>query len=341
MKKLFAILCISILICSQALAVEWADAMPLPKNYKSLPLREMIAEVSQSQADYEQANNGSTIFHHELFPNLKRNDYKYKCPWNAVFIAWIFKKCGIYEPTFANYSAIRKDTIEKRFMTAGNTDGSLAYAYFDYNYISNAKPGDLIFLDKYRLESSDYEDLSFKKRRVSQIAILLSYNQGTLTVISPCFQNKVWKGELDVEHNLHSPYKITGFGVIDAKPTKELVENIKTPLIAYERSSGRKFIIYYIYKDGTCLTSNGERNTSDFIESIPDKIETKMSAKMRSLLHVTSKGQAYFGKLPDMTEFSILAKENGRIQIIVPWELRDGKAKFPIYTTAWIDDKSR
>ena len=338
MKKIIAVLFIIILFMSEGFAAEYPDLMPLPRNYRALPLRERIAELAVSQSGYTQADNGATIFHQEMFSNLKRNDYRYDCPWNSLYIAWVFKKCGIYTPTFANYSALSKDTLEKRFITAGNTDGELAFAYFDYSYLPKAKPGDLVFLDRFRRDRFDYIDMS-TKRSNSQISIVVRSNQGALSVISPYYHLKVWEGELNTEYNLHNPYRIAGFGVIDAKPEKDTIDTIKTPLIAYERNSGREIIIYYFYTDGTCLTSNGERNSSDFIADIPEKPEEKMSAKMRSTLYKTSEGDESFGTLPDMTPFNIIGKENGRIQITLPWKLNDGDSEFPIQTIAWIDQK--
>lgn len=336
MKKIIALLFIVILMLSQAQAAEYPDLMPLPKNYRSLPLREKIAEIAVSQSGYTQAGNGATIFHQEMFGNLKRNDYKYDCPWNTLYIAWVFKKCGIYTPTFANYSPLSRDTLANRFITAGNTDKELAYAFYDHKYLAKAKPGDLVFIDKRRKKRYDYVDMS-TKRTNSQVAIVVRNYQGALSIISPDFHNKVWEGELNVKYNLHNPYLISGFGVLDAKPEKDTIDSIKTPLIAYERNGGRQIYIYYFYKDGSCLTSNGERQSSDFLIDMPEKPEEKMSAKLGSTLYKTSSGDEKFGVLPNMTPFNIIGKENGRIQITLPWALHDGKAEFPIQTTAWID----
>lgn len=336
MKKFIVLTFAFIILFTNAMAAEYPDLKPLPSDYRSLPLRERIAAIAESQSGYTQAYNGATIFHQEMFKNLKRKDYRYDCPWNTIYIAWVFKKCGIYSPTFENYSPINKDTLEKRFMTAGNTDGELAFAYFDYTYLPKAKPGDLVFIDKFRRDRFDYIDMS-TKRNNSQVSIVVRTNQGALSVISPYYHLKVWEGELNSKYNFHNPYRIAGFGVIDAKPQKDTLSTIKTPLIAYERDSGRQIIVYYLYKDGTCLTSNGERNTSDFLMDIPDKPEDKMSAKMRSTLYKKSSGDENFGTLPDMTPFNIIGRENGRVQITLPWNLYDGKAEFPIQTTAWIN----
>lgn len=335
MKKILAFALIFCLLSSCVLANEYPDLKPIRHGYRAVPLRERLIWLAQSQVDYEAAYNGSTIFHHLLYPNLKRTDYKYDVPWTGVFLAWIFKMAGIYTPTYANYLAYSKPTLMNRFMTAGNTDSELAYAFFDHTYLYDARPGDLVFLDRKRSDKQDYENLD-TKMTISQIALITRKVDGTLTVIGGNFQGKVWEGDLSTKNNLHNPYKIMGFGVLDAKPSKELDEGLPTPLIAYEKNTGRKMILYYIYKDGTALTSNGERKVSDFLLSTSGE-NKKMSRKMRSTLYTTPTDKAKFGQLPDMTEMLLLGEESGRTQIVIPWQLMDGKSEFPIYTTAWID----
>lgn len=334
MKRFLSLLLVLLLLTPLALANEYADLKPVPHGFRSQPLRERIIWIAQSQVGYEQAYNGATIYHHLLYPNLKRTDYKYDAPWTTIFLAWVFKTAGIYTPTWASYSALSKKTLLNRFMTAGDTGEELAYAFFDHTYLYDCKPGDLVFLDRFRKNKFDYTDLN-TKMTISQVALITRKVDGTLTVIGGNFQKKVWEGDLSTKNNLHSPYKIMGFGVLDAKPTKPLAEGIPTPLIVYEKDSGRKVIAYYIYQDGTALTSNGERSIKDFLLSTKAE-EKKMSRKMRSDLLPTPKSKEGFGKLPDMTEMLLLGSEEGKTQIIIPWNLEDGKSQFPIYTTAWI-----
>ncbi len=337
MKRLLSVVLLLCILVTTGYANEYheyPDLKPVPYGFRELPLAERLIWIAQSQVDYEAAYNGSTIYHHLLYPNLKRTDYKYDAPWTTIFLAWVFKTAGIYTPFFQNYSALSKKTMLNRFQSGGVVEDKLSLAFFDYSYIYDAKPGDLVFLDRLRSEKEDYANLD-TKMTISQIALITRKVDGVLTVIGGNFQRKVWEGDLETKNKLHNPYKIMGFGVLDAKPTKELVEGIPTPLVAYERESGRKMIIYYLYKDGTALTSNGARNTSDFLLST-DAGNKRYSRKLRSDMFATASEKKRFDTLPDMTEMILLGEENGRTQIVIPWNLYDGKSEFPIYTTAWI-----
>ncbi len=337
MKRILSLLLLLVLSTSIvcASANEYAELKPIPHRYRGEALRDRLITIANSQIDYVQAYNGSTIYHHIMYPNLQRTDYKYDVPWNTLFFAWVFKTAGIYTPTFDKYLAYSKNTLRNRFICAGNTEGELAYAYFDPSYIYDAQPGDIVFLDRFRREKDDYNNL-LNQKKISQIALITAKTNGAITVVSPYFQKKVWTGNLNTKQNLHNPYKIMGFGVLDAKPSKETVNDLPMPLIAYEKETGRQMIVYYIYQDGTALTSNGERNIADFLLATKP-VDTKMSRKMRFKLYPTAQSKESFGILPDMTEMKILGTENGRTQIVLPWNLKDGKAEFPIYTVAWVE----
>lgn len=331
MKKILSLLLALTIIFTSANAA-FAPQKPIPKQYRLQPLRQKILTIAESQKGYEQGDDGSTVYHHDLFFNPKPSSYLYNCDWCTVFLAWTFKKATIYTPVFADYPATSVKVMAYRFLTAGKVFPNSSIALFDNSYLSKVQAGDILFYDYKMDNKTNYSNLE-NFNNFNHAGFVSSVDEdGTINVIEGNFKNKVWTGKLDNKNKRHNKNKVIAVGVLDLKPQKEQDFQLKTPLLAFNKQ-GEMNMIYYIYKDGTCLTSNGETPFSNFANSINIEQTTTDTNIMAFADEAMTKS---YIQIPAGTKLEIINKKDNAMQVAYNGTISANKSEFKVNMLLWI-----
>ncbi len=327
-----------VLFTVNQVAFATAPAKPIPHYFRRQEYRDKILTIVNSQIGYVEDGDGSTVYHQEMFKNAKLGDGNYNADWCSIFLAWCFKKAGLYTSVFGGIAAAGVKNLAYRFMTGGEstTKQGISLAFFSPSYIKNVQAGDIVFYNWHKSDYDDYSDIA-NINKISHAGVVTAINEdGSLEVVEGNFKNEVWKGVVSKDNDRHNPNKIAGFGVYDAKPKRATNNLIPTPLLTTNKNNGKQTIVYHVYEDGKALTNNGEEDINNFIVALPQKMLYIKTASNLDLYY-DSKLENYAGTLKKSKKYSILSEENGLKQIVYQSSLIDESKIFAIYKTAFIN----
>ncbi|NMD38601.1 MAG: CHAP domain-containing protein [Christensenellaceae bacterium] len=275
-----------------------------------------------------------------MFKNAKPGDVNYNADWCSIFLAWCFKKAGLYNAVFDGIASANVKNLACRFMTGGSTKKQgISLAFFSPNYIKNVVPGDIVFYNWHKTENDDYSNIS-NINKISHAGVVTAVNDdGSLEVVEGNFKNEVWKGALSKENIRHNPNKIAGFGVYVAVPQRATDNFLPTPLLCTNKNNGKQTIIYHIYKDGNALTNAGEMPLDNFILVLPKRmlyIKTVSDIVLYNDHQLKNKA----GELIKGQRYAILNEEKGVKQIVYQSSLLEDSKIFSIYKTAFINSNN-